>query len=79
MPVAYPPEPKGVHIGQDVSEDVLKRIAAEGARTIPGREHGGNCDVCWYFSIFVSLILTIMRQIKNLSKYADGRQLSMAS
>jgi hypothetical protein len=24
---------------------VLERVANEGARTIPGREHGGNCDV----------------------------------
>lgn len=23
----------------------MKKIAEEGARTIPGREHGGNCDV----------------------------------
>jgi formamidase len=45
MPVAYPPLAKGAHVGQDLSEDVKKRVANEGARTIPGREHGGNCDV----------------------------------
>ncbi|KAI0706422.1 Acetamidase/Formamidase [Earliella scabrosa] len=60
-PVAFPPEPKGAHIGQDLPDDVRKKIAAEGARTIPGREHGGNCDVrrlyhmgsrC-YFPVFI--------------------------
>ncbi|KAG5652609.1 hypothetical protein H0H81_004391 [Sphagnurus paluster] len=44
-PVAYPPEPKGVHIGQALAPEVLKKIAREGARTIPAREHGGNCDI----------------------------------
>lgn len=43
--VALPPEPKGAYVGQDLSEDVRKRVFAEGARTIPGREHGGNCDI----------------------------------
>ncbi|PSS34007.1 hypothetical protein PHLCEN_2v1911 [Hermanssonia centrifuga] len=44
-PVAFPPEPKGTYVGQDLHKDVLEKIAKEGARTIPGREHGGNCDV----------------------------------
>ena len=44
-PVAFPPEPKGAYVGQDLPDDVRKKIAAEGARTIPGREHGGNCDI----------------------------------
>ncbi|GAA5898813.1 acetamidase/formamidase family protein [Sporobolomyces salmoneus] len=43
--VALPPEPKGVYIGQDLDEAVLEKIKKEGARTIPGREHGGNCDI----------------------------------
>lgn len=43
--VAFPPEPKGAYVGQDLPKDVLDRIYKEGARTIPGREHGGNCDV----------------------------------
>lgn len=43
--VAFPPEPKGAYVGQDLPKDVLKKIYKEGARTIPGREHGGNCDV----------------------------------
>ncbi|KAG6867697.1 hypothetical protein C0993_012165 [Termitomyces sp. T159_Od127] len=43
-PVAYLPDPQGVYIGQDIAEEVRAKIASEGARTIPGREHGGNCD-----------------------------------
>lgn len=58
--VALPPEPKGAYVGQDLAEDVREKIAKEGARTIPGREHGGNCDIknlsrgsrC-YFPVFV--------------------------
>ncbi|KAF9450484.1 Acetamidase/Formamidase [Macrolepiota fuliginosa MF-IS2] len=60
-PVAYPPEPIGTHVGQDLPKEVLERIRKEGARTIPGREHGGNCDIknlskgsrC-YFPVFIS-------------------------
>ncbi|KAG6864234.1 hypothetical protein C0991_011153 [Blastosporella zonata] len=44
-PVAFPPEPKGVYVGQDLPEEVRAKIAREGARTVPGREHGGNCDI----------------------------------
>lgn len=44
-PVAAPPEPKGAYVGQDLPDEVRERIYREGARTIPGREHGGNCDV----------------------------------
>ncbi|KAI0777014.1 Acetamidase Formamidase [Irpex lacteus] len=60
-PVAFPPEPIGAYVGQDnIPEDVRKKIYAEGARTVPGREHGGNCDIknlsrgsrC-YFPVFV--------------------------
>ncbi|OCH89618.1 Acetamidase/Formamidase [Obba rivulosa] len=59
-PVAFPPEPKGAYVGQDLPQAVLEKIAKEGARTIPGREHGGNCDIknlskgsrC-YFPVFV--------------------------
>ena len=43
--VAFPPEPQGAYVGQDIPDDVRKKIYAEGARTIPGREHGGSCDV----------------------------------
>ena len=39
--VALPPESVGAYVGQDLPDDVRKKIYAEGARTIPGREHGG--------------------------------------
>ena len=45
-PVAFPPEPIGAYVGQDLDPELFKKIAKEGARTVPGREHGGNCDVC---------------------------------
>ncbi|KAG5731129.1 Formamidase, partial [Termitomyces sp. T112] len=44
-PVAYAPDPQGAYIGQDLPEELRAQIASEGARTIPGREHGGNCDI----------------------------------
>ncbi|EIM90719.1 Acetamidase/Formamidase [Stereum hirsutum FP-91666 SS1] len=59
--VAFAPLPTGAYVDQDnLPEEVAKKIAAEGARTIPGREHGGNCDIknlsrgsrC-YFPVFV--------------------------
>ncbi|BEJ17686.1 hypothetical protein CspHIS471_0610870 [Cutaneotrichosporon sp. HIS471] len=43
--VALVPNAQGAHIGQDIPKDVRKRIHDEGARTIPGREHGGNVDI----------------------------------
>ena len=38
---------KGTYVGatDDLASDVFDKIAAEGARTIPPREHGGNCDI----------------------------------
>lgn len=60
-PVAYAPNPVGAYVGQDnLDPEVRKRITENGARTIPGREHGGNCDIknlsrgsrC-YFPVFV--------------------------
>ncbi|KAK0494077.1 Acetamidase Formamidase [Armillaria luteobubalina] len=60
-PVAYAPNPVGAYVGQDnLDSEVRKRIMENGARTIPGREHGGNCDIknlsrgsrC-YFPVFV--------------------------
>ncbi len=45
-PVAYAPNPVGAYVGQDnLDPEARKRITENGARTIPGREHGGNCDV----------------------------------
>lgn len=43
--VAFPPEQKGAYVGQDLPDDIRKKIYREGARTVPGREHGGNCDI----------------------------------
>jgi len=38
------PNPKNAILGQVGASD-FDRIAAEGARTVPPREHGGNCDI----------------------------------
>ena len=43
--VALPPEPRSAHAGA-ASEDVKKRVAEDGGRTITCRpEFGGNCDI----------------------------------
>lgn len=44
-PVAFGPLVNGAYVGQDIPDDVREKVYREGARTIPGREHGGNCDV----------------------------------
>ncbi|KAF8155337.1 Acetamidase/Formamidase [Mycena galopus ATCC 62051] len=59
-PVASAPNVVGAYVGQDLDHDVRQKIVEEGARTIPGREHGGNCDIknlsrgsrC-YFPVFI--------------------------
>ncbi|KAI6099797.1 Acetamidase/Formamidase [Pisolithus thermaeus] len=61
--VAYGPKVRGAYVGQELDETVREKIYREGARTIPGREHGGNCDVnllqcsrgsrC-YFPVFIN-------------------------
>ena len=38
------PNPKNAILGKVPTSD-FERIAAEGARTVPPREHGGNCDI----------------------------------
>jgi formamidase len=45
--VASPPQVEGAYVGQDLPNDVRDKIAREGARTLPPREHGGNVDVCF--------------------------------
>ncbi|KAJ6489051.1 Acetamidase Formamidase [Mycena sanguinolenta] len=58
--VAFAPNAVGAYVGQDLDDKVRQKIAEEGARTIPGREHGGNCDIknlsrgsrC-YFPVFI--------------------------
>ncbi|KAF9230323.1 Acetamidase Formamidase [Melanogaster broomeanus] len=59
-PVAYGPLVTGAYVGQDLPDEVREKIYREGARTVPGREHGGNCDVSrcragsrCYFPVFV--------------------------
>jgi len=44
-PVAHLPLASSTYIGQDLENTLMKKIANEGARTLPGRENGGNCDV----------------------------------
>ena len=58
-PVASPPTPDGAQAGE-VTGDAAERIKHEGARTVPPREHGGNCDIkdlslgsTIYFPVFV--------------------------
>ena len=43
-PLALPPDPTGVMLGS-MKGAQLKAAAMEAARTIPPREHGGNCDI----------------------------------
>ncbi|XP_048501612.1 putative formamidase C869.04 [Beta vulgaris subsp. vulgaris] len=45
-PLANLPSPKGCQLGKIVKgTPEWERIATEAARTIPGRENGGNCDI----------------------------------
>lgn len=43
-PLANPPFAKTAHMGKLKGES-RDKAAAEGARTVPPREHGGNCDI----------------------------------
>lgn len=58
-PLAVGPTEKNTFAGTLVGQDA-QRVAKEGARTIPGRENGGNCDIKnltrgsrAYFPVFV--------------------------
>ncbi|VWX63017.1 Formamidase [Burkholderiales bacterium 8X] len=42
--LANPPSPGTAHMGK-LTGEAKARAAAEGARTVPPREHGGNCDI----------------------------------
>lgn len=42
--LANPPSPGTAHMGR-LTGDAKAKAAAEGARTVPPREHGGNCDI----------------------------------
>lgn len=43
-PLANPPKTETAHMGQ-LQGEARDKAAAEGARTVPPREHGGNCDI----------------------------------
>jgi|TARA_B110000208_G_scaffold84128_1_gene106733 formamidase len=43
-PLACPPDVKSAVVGKMTGEEA-QRAKAEGARTVPPREHGGNCDI----------------------------------
>jgi formamidase len=43
-PLAALPNPENAILGKTKAAD-FQRVAAEGARTVPPREHGGNCDI----------------------------------
>jgi formamidase len=43
-PLAVPPSSATAHMGK-LKGDAAAKAAAEGARTVPPREHGGNCDI----------------------------------
>jgi formamidase len=43
-PLACPPEVKSAVVGK-LTGEAAERAKAEGARTVPPREHGGNCDI----------------------------------
>lgn len=43
-PLANPPFAKTAHMGK-MKGEASDKAAAEGARTVPPREHGGNCDI----------------------------------
>ena len=59
-PLAALPEPENAVLGTLKGTD-FQRVALEGARTVPPREHGGNCDIKnlskgsrIYFPVYVS-------------------------
>ena len=59
-PLAALPNPENAVLGKLKPAD-FDRVAAEGARTVPPREHGGNCDIKnlskgsrIYFPVYVS-------------------------
>lgn len=44
-PLAAPPNPTGALLGELEGEADARKVASEAARTVPPREHGGNCDI----------------------------------
>lgn len=43
-PFAYPPLEQGAMVGTATGA-IAQKIREEGARSVPSREHGGNCDI----------------------------------
>lgn len=43
-PLANPPNQNGALVGS-LKGELAKKVMQEGARTVPPREHGGNCDI----------------------------------
>ncbi|WVR04526.1 hypothetical protein IAU60_001530 [Kwoniella sp. DSM 27419] len=39
------PKTRGAYVGQELDDELRDRIYRDGARTGPGREHGGNIDI----------------------------------
>lgn len=65
-PLANPPVTSGAVVGQLAGEHA-ERVKREGARTVPPREHGGNCD-----------IKNLTRSSRlYLPVYVDGAKLSL--
>jgi formamidase len=44
-PLAEPPNPRSALLGGLEGRPEAKKVALEAARTVPPREHGGNCDI----------------------------------
>lgn len=44
-PVAFASGAKGAEVGQELDDATQEKVYVEGAKTIPGSEHGGNCDI----------------------------------
>uniref|UniRef100_A0A7S1XAR8 Formamidase n=1 Tax=Compsopogon caeruleus TaxID=31354 RepID=A0A7S1XAR8_9RHOD len=69
-PLACLPNPDGALLGMiKPGDDSFERIALEAARTIPGREHGGNCDIK-NLTIGCKVYLPVFVEGANLS-YGD--------
>lgn len=69
-PLACLPEPKGALLGKiKEGDEDFDRMAAEAVRTVPGREHGGNCDIK-NLTIGCKLYLPVFIEGANLS-YGD--------
>ncbi|KAK9452005.1 Acetamidase/Formamidase [Limtongia smithiae] len=45
LQIARLPQEKGTYAGSSIEPEAYAKVAKEGARTIPPREHGGNCDI----------------------------------